>query len=536
MKNQSENLAGKHTLIRSLGSIETRNDNEFGGIGIPYAETYQAPDYYERFAPGCLTLERNLPLLFNHDRDQVIGSVISGEETPEGYAIRANLAPTERGKEIRTLIDADALTGLSIGFRPGDYEVSEAEDGLEIITHTRIEPVEFSLTAFPAYTTAQVTEKRHSTQHIEEKNNMGNAENTADPVKLEALENRMSDIERRAALGEFTATPGGMSEFEERAAAFATTGEFVKAIANSSDSRHEDANALYRSITTGDIPKKTIESPGFIGDLTKLIEPRRRWTNTFDRASLPAKGMSVDYLKTTATATVAEQVNQLDKLAESGTLKVDNATAKVRTFGGGMTVSQQVIDRSEAWVLNDLFRAFAFDYARQTEKATKKYITDEITKLKAEEGKHLKIATSWGAFDWIAAIVDAAEHFEDAGFSIEGLAVSKDIFVKLAKEAAQDGRPLMNVYGTGVNTVGSIEVKKATGDLMGVTVSVLSKAEDGTAAFYDPVAIRTLEEPGAPLRLQADNVLNLSRDFSLYGYLAHITPYPEALLPVTFES
>ena len=40
MKNQSKNLAGKHTLIRSLGSIETRNNNEFGGIGIPYAETY----------------------------------------------------------------------------------------------------------------------------------------------------------------------------------------------------------------------------------------------------------------------------------------------------------------------------------------------------------------------------------------------------------------------------------------------------------------------------------------------------------------
>src|SRR5699024_9667439 len=132
-----------------------------------------------------------------------------------------------------------------------------------------------------------------------------------------------------------------------------------------------------------------------------------------------------------------------------------------------------------------------------------------------------------GAFDWIDAIVDSAGIFEDRGYVLEELAVSPDVFKRLAAEAGTDGRPLLTVSssGTGSNVVGTANLPAGSGELLRVPVSVLH-GSTGRALFYDPIAIETLESPGAPFWLQEDNVLNLSRDYACYGYMAHITPHP----------
>ena len=59
------------------------------------------------------------------------------------------------------------------------------------------------------------------------------------------------------------------------------------------------------------------------------------------------------------------------------------------------------------------------------------------------------------------------------------------------------------------------------------------RAPAGTAAFYDSSALKTLENPNAPTQLQDDNIVNLTKQFSLYGYLAVIVPFPTAIVPVT---
>ncbi|MDN6380254.1 MAG: hypothetical protein L0K10_15135, partial [Brevibacterium aurantiacum] len=309
-------------------------------------------------------------------------------------------------------------------------------------------------------------------------------------------------------------------------------------ITNERSSLHEDAVTLHRDLTTSDVPSKLVNKPGFIGDLTKRITERRRWTNKFRSRPMPSKGMSVDYIKTLVTATIAEQENQLDALAKGSTFSVTPASSPVRTFGGAETVSRQVIDRSEAWALTGMFEAFGLQYGRETEAATKSYIVDLIDTILLENaaGTTVDVPADFGAFDWIDAIVDSAGIFEDLGYSINELAVSSDVFKRLAAEAGTDGRPLLTVSGTGTNVVGEVNLPAASGELMRVQVSPLHNAADGTAAFIDPVAIETVESPGAPFWLQEDGVLNLSRDYAAYGYLAHINPHPRALLPVNFTT
>ena len=137
------------------------------------------------------------------------------------------------------------------------------------------------------------------------------------------------------------------------------------------------------------------------------------------------------------------------------------------------------------------------------------------------------------AFDWIDTVVDAAGIFEDRGYDLQALALSPDKFKALAHEAGTDGRPLLTVSGQGVNVVGELNLPQASGDLLRVPVNVLH-GTTGHAMFYDPIAIQVRESAGAPFQLQDDNVLNLSRDFAVYGYMAHLTPYPDAILPVAF--
>lgn len=184
-----------------------------------------------------------------------------------------------------------------------------------------------------------------------------------------------------------------------------------------------------------------------------------------------------------------------------------------------------------------MLRAMALAYGAESEKAVKAHVIKEMDALLTKHGtapdaKHaLSIEAEFDAFDWVDTIADAAEIFEDRNYELAHLAVSKDIFKKLAREAGLDGRPLLTLHGTGVNVMGELNLPKSFGNLLGMPVRVLNGVEN-RALFFDPIAIRTMESPGAPFHLQNQNVLNLSQDFSIYGYMAHLTPYPDALLPV----
>ena len=526
-------------------AVEVRAKDDAGrtftGIGVPYDEEIDLWGIRERFERGSVELNPDgVPSLVLWRHDEPIGRITAGRDTDAGFEIDGALSDTERGREVATLLRDGVISRLSIGFRPEEYRIETNEDDdTETVIHTRVRAHEFSLVPFPAYSTATVTKVRHRpTDPPQQEDTMPTDTLTREDLDAlsETVTDKLSDIERR--FSEYTAGPGA-DELAARAEEFASFGEWVAAIANDRSADHERAVELYRDVTTSDVPSKLVNTPGFIGDLTKRITERRRWTSRFKSRALPAKGMSVDYIKTLLTATVAEQTAELEALAKGAGFSVTPASAPVRTFGGAETVSRQVIDRSEAWALTGMFEAFGIQYARETEAATKAYIIAKLDEILAsgEPDSTVEVPEAFGAFDWIDAIVDSAGLFEDRGYQLQELAVSPDVFKRLAAEAGTDGRPLLTVSssGTGSNVVGAANLPAGSGELLRVPVSVLH-GSTGRALFYDTVAIETLESPGAPFWLQEDNVLNLSRDYACYGYMAHITPHPGALLPVNFTT
>lgn len=268
--------------------------------------------------------------------------------------------------------------------------------------------------------------------------------------------------------------------------------------------------------------------------------PCRKIVNQFTRGALPADGLSVDYYQLDADNTaVGEQVNEGDDLV-FGKLTLKDANAPVKTYGGWTELSRQAIERATVPALNITLRALALRYARVTNHAVATRYAQIIqahlaafNDVEPDETAAVSLDDVTDSTSWLNLIVDAALLYEDRGYEIAGLNVTSDVFKQL--NALKDGdRRLMRVYGDGNNQVGELNLTQVSGNLAGVRVSLLPNTSGTVAAFYDPVAIETLESPNAPAQLQDDSIVNLSKQFSVYGYQAVLSPFEDAIVPIDF--
>ena len=108
--------------------------------------------------------------------------------------------------------------------------------------------------------------------------------------------------------------------------------------------------------------------------------------------------------------------------------------------------------------------------------------------------------------------------------------VSYDIYERLISLVDTTGRPLFDLNGDGANTIGSAGLVTADGRFAGLSVVIDDAAADDTVWILGSDAVTVFEQPGAPVRLQDENVINLTKDFSLYGYLAIGLTNPGAIV------
>lgn len=501
-------------LVRSV-QIRAAADSElmeFTGIGVPYGEIYDTGyGYRETFDAGAIS-NTDAKVYYRHG--EVIGRVHSTAETAAGHQITGRISDTQVGRDAWTLLKDGAIDSLSIGFKPVAYR--EDEDGVFHITEAIAR--EFSLVPNPAYTEAKITNFRSAQTtrkaHTVETEALTRADIAPINDALEVMKRDMAMI-------------GQNNDAGPAAPQFRSMGEFVKAIA-AGDSDAADFHRAYTGATTAD----GIVKDSFIGNFINLVEERRRITNTFQQAALPATGMNVEYGKLVSDTTqVGKQAAQGDDLLY-GKVQIGTATAPVETYGGYTELSLQAIQRMSVPVLDTTFKAMALKYAKQTEAAVralyKAVITANLAGTADEDWLALPAAAT--PDEYLDLIVDGSELLDEKGFALHGIHVSKDVFKKLIRLKDGDNR-LMTVQGTGVNQVGTLNLSTVNGSLAGVNVALLPTAAANTLAFYDNQAIETLESPGAPAQLQDENIINLTKAFSIYGHMAVTNPFPGAIIP-----
>ena len=308
-----------------------------------------------------------------------------------------------------------------------------------------------------------------------------------------------------------------------------TMGAFIKDLVSGS----EPAMSYYERLTayTGSTTANDRQPNTWVRDAIHLIQRTRKILGAFTTAPLPDEGMTLEYLQLKSNSiAVAKQAEQGDDLVK-GKIQLKSASAPVETYGGWTELTRQQIDRGSAAYVSTANTAMTLEYARATEQVIRDLLKGIIA-TQIAGAPALSIAGNANAYAWLDLIVDAAGLFDDLGYTLDGALVSKDVFKKLIRLEDTNGNSLMRVWGTGMNQVGELDLRQIEGELASVQFRILPGATANTIEFHDRIGITTWESPGAPFRLQDQNVVNLTESMSQYGYLAAASQFPDAIQAV----
>ncbi|KAB2658791.1 phage major capsid protein [Brucella tritici] len=173
------------------------------GIAWPFSTPDRVGDMIQK---GAITAPASLPMLFAHDQAQVIGVWDQIAETPNGLSVKGRLLvdEVERAREVRAMIRAKAVTGLSIGFVT--KSAKPRQRGRMI---TALDLHEISVVAVPSHPGAQITSIKAADATALNKetfmeDELENIETKADPVispdelaELKALKNDVATIKAK---------------------------------------------------------------------------------------------------------------------------------------------------------------------------------------------------------------------------------------------------------------------------------------------------------------------------------------------------
>lgn len=521
-------------------------------LAIPYDEELERLDYITgarrwNFEQGSAKFRDSTKLAYGHDLTaggMPIGKVASVEQTEAGPRIEAKVSETAKGNEVYTLMRDGVLDRVSVGFYPVRTELDETDPANPLLRFHEIDVFEVSVVPDPAFDSAVIESvlSRTSTTRTEpvtpSKGNPMTEQNEAPSAEafatlsqsLETVTGSLETLERRiATLG------AGSGENAGPAVPFRSYGEFLKAAAVGDKAAVEflahvagDASTdpiaaaflAYTGGTTGDLGDVLKDS--WVGDRFRQVEAQRTLLNFFSRSPLPAQGMGVEYGKLLADTTqVEKQANEGDTLAY-GKLTFETDRAPLETFGGWGDMSRQEVERAPINVVERFFSALVNKYAQTTEAKVNAAATAGGVAL---AGSVLDLATADG---WIKFVIRAAHQLKDLGYPLEGILVGWDVFEDIATlrdGAATDAPRLLD------RNSGNINIPGLKGEMFTLPVIPISTgATTNVVRAVNSEAIRTYEAAGAPFRLQDDDITNLTKAFSVYGYMATATEVPGAII------
>lgn len=512
----------QHREFRVRAAETSTTGREFTGVGVPWDDEIEFMGWRESFAPGSVNGAESALILWRHD--EPIGKVTAARDTEAGLELDGKLSATPRGLEAAELLRDGVITRMSIGFEPEDYTTDEDEDGGVTIRYHAVRAREFSLVPFPAYDSAAISSVR-STPTAPKETTMPETLTRADlESALNARDEKLEDFERALSRVEANTGPGEPTPGTQ----FRSMGHLLHALATGDEQAAEFHRAYAGGTADDDLLEKTV-----VGDFTKWIAERTPTLNLFTKGTLPSTGMTVDYVQlppeNLTAAKVGQQVNEGDNLPGPFKITIADKSVPIETWGGWTELSRQRIERSQYNYLDKTLKVLGLGWARYAETRFKAFMSEQLA-ARAAEGLTLPGAPDYT--DYLSAIIDAGDYYAANGYSLDGLVMSPDEFKQLALLEAADGRPLMSVYGQGTNVTGTLNLPKGNGNLAGVPVSILWDTE-GVATFYDKSSLQIDLSPGAPAQLQDENIINLTKQFSLYGYAAMYAPFPGGLLPLT---
>jgi hypothetical protein len=190
----------------------------------------------------------------------------------------------------------------------------------------------------------------------------------------------------------------------------------------------------------------------------------------------------------------------------------------MKTYGGWFDWSQQALDRADIGVVDLGYRHLAAKYAEVTETVVR-------TTFLGATGTAV---SGFAADDYskvIDTVISAQVIFNNRGEEIEFIVASPDVFRKLVKANTGTANDFVLTRSNG-----SVDVRGISATLFGIPVKVLPS---GTNVFtFTNSSAVTVWESGVG-RLQDSNIINLTSQFSLYGYMGVAVTNENAIVKAT---
>ena len=141
-------------------ALTVTDAGEIIGTAWPFGSPDRVGDVIEK---GAFTGPATLPMLFSHDQAQVIGVWDEIAESEAGLTVKGRLLvdDVERAREVRAMVKAGAVSGLSIGFVTKD-----AKRHAKGRTISALELHEISIVAVPAHPGARITSIKSVTSGV----------------------------------------------------------------------------------------------------------------------------------------------------------------------------------------------------------------------------------------------------------------------------------------------------------------------------------------------------------------------------------
>lgn len=505
--------------------LEYREDSESGyleGIAVPYGQVANiGGQFQERFDVDSVEPEGTVWLY--HQHKDPIGVVERSEHRAEGFWIRAKLALSDLAKTTREQLINGALNSLSVGFVAQEQR---DEDGIRVITRARLREV--SVVAKPAYSLATVLSIREdSTDRTSVTNHKEESEMT-DSMEVDLTEVRSEIEELRQAVTMLPAqlAPAAAPAVETRSVAALAQA----AVADGDTSAIEALNKVQERAYTGGTSADSPIKDAWVADLTNIFDNSSGvLARIFKTGTLPEKGMGLEYARLASnTIRVEEQVNEGDDLA-FGKITLTTERVPVKTYGGYTQLTVQEIRRSTLPILDRHFEAMAVA-AGARKKATLRSFFNTVRAEQVTAGNTVELGAGLDdatSVDWANAIVGAAIAYEAKNATFDALVVSPDVFIAL-NSLTESGDKVFKVASD--NTLGSLNLPGLTGSLAGVSVVVDTGATGNSATFINGRAIRQFNN--GVVSLQDDNIINLTKTFSVYYFEALADEQPDLIVPV----
>jgi len=508
------------TIYLAAEAVVDRATRTFSGVAVTYGEMTQDGRQinFAKGAFGDLESQSLTAVLLQHpfSRNEPavhVGRVTSWLDTDEALTFEARLDESEDGEATYQALLSGELDSVSVGVYASHadeadgvttftsaslLELSVITDGKPALAGSKILSV-FAETA-PDEATASTTPTAKETPLMD----------TNLDAQVADLAGSVEDLGRQFATFA-DAAPAAPAESR-----FETFGSIVKAIA----SGDKDAEAEYMAYTGG-TTADTVIRPGWARDTRKFVEARRTIFDSFRKEPLPAEGMTISYFVDGVDTTQVEKQAAEGADLPYGKITLAQASTAIETFGGWVEWSAQQIERSPISVIDEGYRSLAKRYAQVTEASVRtKFLNAASQSVTAFD------ATNYGKV--VDAVADGAVMLDDAGYNLEFIVISPATFKKLAKlQVGTNGAYILD------RADGSLNIPGISGDLFNVPLRVLPSAVGDLFVMANKDALTTWEDGGAPHRLQDSNVVNLTSQFSLYGWLASAVTAPKALVKAT---